>query len=713
MKTPKFLCQILAADADDEAEILIYDEIGWSWFGDGVTAKQFVKDLAELDVERITVRINSGGGDVFEGLAIFNALRRHDAMVTTEIDGIAASIASVIALAGEEVRIADNAFFMIHNPHGFAGGNASDMREFAELLDKIGGSLAGVYVDKSGQDVEAIQEWMDVETWFDAEEAKAAGFVDAITKGKEIHACADLSVFSKAPAGLVAQVVTQEALDALKTLSKIVSPVAAGGAEPAIIKAPNSSAPRAKGDSMSAEDKAAQARAKQEAADEARAEERTRIKSIRDLGREHDLEQSKIDALIDDGSSAQDAKDAILEQIKAKADASPVLSIHAVSPRADLDPQRGFGGHIEFFLACINSAGVRNRADVEDERLRPLAVADDDNKALGEGLAYLMPRAFNTPAIRAAAGSDEQGAYANPFGGFLVPDSTLPGMLTVPFEGDPTIGRTQAIPMATPTVKIPARTDKDHSTSVSGGFTVTRRPETVDFTSSRMTVEQILLQAASLVGLAFATEEILTDSAISFAALIDSGFRDQFMAHILNEKIRGNGPGEYEGILNALCKIAIAKESGQSANTIVYKNVLKMRARCWGYGNALWLANHDTLPELAQMSLAVGTGGAPVYVPGTFGGQPDTLLGRPIFYSEYPSTLGTAGDIILWNPTQYLEGVYQPLQSAESVHVRFVAHERAFKLWLRNAGASWWRSALTPAQGSNTLSPIVTLATRS
>jgi HK97 family phage major capsid protein len=112
------------------------------------------------------------------------------------------------------------------------------------------------------------------------------------------------------------------------------------------------------------------------------------------------------------------------------------------------------------------------------------------------------------------------------------------------------------------------------------------------------------------------------------------------------------------------------------------------------------------------MSLAVGTGGAPVYMRGGFGGRPDTLLGRPIFYSEYPNTLGDAGDLILWNPTQYLEGVYQPLRSAESVHVRFVQHERAFKLWLRNAGASWWRSALTPAKGSNTLSPIITLAAR-
>lgn len=93
-------------------------------------------------------------------------------------------------------------------------------------------------------------------------------------------------------------------------------------------------------------------------------------------------------------------------------------------------------------------------------------------------------------------------------------------------------------------------------------------------------------------------------------------------------------------------------------------------------------------------------------------GFPDMLLGRPIYYSEFASKLGDVGDIILGNWSQFLEGIYQPLQSAESVHVRFLNHERTFKFWLRNAGAPWWRSALTPAKSSDTLSPFVTLAAR-
>ena len=261
-------------------------------------------------------------------------------------------------------------------------------------------------------------------------------------------------------------------------------------------------------------------------------------------------------------------------------------------------------------------------------------------------------------------------------------------------------------------VDILARVDKDHSSSVSGGFTVTRKPETVSATSSRMEMELITLKASSLFGLAYATEEILTDSPMSFAALIDSGFRDQFPAHILDEKIRGNGGAEFLGVLESDAEVVVAKETGQDADTIVADNVIKMAERSWGFGSAIWLANHDTRHQLSTLTIATGTGGVLIYQPSDREGFPDMLLGRPVFYTEYASTLGDAGDIMLVNWSQYLEGLYQPLESAESVHVRFVNHERAFKFWLRNAGAPWWRSALTPAQSSDTLSPIVTLAAR-
>jgi HK97 family phage major capsid protein len=317
----------------------------------------------------------------------------------------------------------------------------------------------------------------------------------------------------------------------------------------------------------------------------------------------------------------------------------------------------------------------------------------------------------------AAAGSDEQGEYDDRYGGFTVPTTMRPGLLQIGTEGDPTTGRTMGVPMQSPMVELVARTDKDHSTSVSGGFTVSRRPETVAAAASRAAIEKVSLRATSLFGLAYATEELLTDSPMSFVAIIDSGFREQFAAHMLNEKLRGGGGNEYLGVLNSPAKVAVAAEAAQAADTILAQNVINMRARAWGYGSAIWLANHDTYPQLITMAVIVGdaygAGGiVMVYKSSSQEDRPDMLLGRPIFYSEYASKLGDEGDISLVNWSQYLEGLYQPIQSAESVHVRFVNHERAFKFWLRNAGAPWWRSPLTPAESTQTLSPIVTLAAR-
>ena len=197
---------IRAADDDGEAEILIYDEIGKDFWGEGVLAEDLVKELAGIKAATLNVRINSIGGQVFEGLAIFNALQRHPATVLTHIDGIAASIASVVALAGDEVRVAENAFFMVHNPWGFVIGNAIDMRDMAETLDKLAGSIAGTYMSKTEASEEQVQEWMDAETWFNAEEAKEAGFVDEITEAAEIKAGIDLSMFANVPTQLSAQI---------------------------------------------------------------------------------------------------------------------------------------------------------------------------------------------------------------------------------------------------------------------------------------------------------------------------------------------------------------------------------------------------------------------------------------------------------------------------------------------------------------------------
>ena len=173
-----------SADSEAEVEISIYDEIG---FG-GVTAKDFMAEVKKFKGQHIHLRINSVGGSVIEGAAIYNALRRHKGGLTVHVDGLAASMASVIAMAGEEVYIADNAMLMIHNPWSMTMGDADDLRKEADVLDKLKNTLVNAYARKTGMEASTIASMMDEETWLDATEAVAMGFADEIEDGIEAAA---------------------------------------------------------------------------------------------------------------------------------------------------------------------------------------------------------------------------------------------------------------------------------------------------------------------------------------------------------------------------------------------------------------------------------------------------------------------------------------------------------------------------------------------
>lgn len=175
-------------------EIWLYQEVGGYW--DGVTAKQFSDELKKLSgVETINLHINSPGGDVFDGIAIYNMLKSHPASVVVDIDGLAASIASVVAMSGDEVRIAANGMMMIHDAWAFAVGNSSDMRKTAEMLDKVDLNIVDTYVKKSGSDSDKIKSLMSAETWMTSQEAKDLGLVDLITDELQMAAHFDLSKF--------------------------------------------------------------------------------------------------------------------------------------------------------------------------------------------------------------------------------------------------------------------------------------------------------------------------------------------------------------------------------------------------------------------------------------------------------------------------------------------------------------------------------------
>lgn len=162
-----------------QVEILLYDEIGM-W---GISARQFAQDLKALgDLTLISLRIHSPGGDVFEGTAIYNLLKNHPARVEAHIDGLAASMASVIAMAADTIYIPENAMMMVHKPWGIQGGDADDMRRYAELLDKVESTLVSAYVQKTGRTEEDIKDLLKGETWMTGREAVEAGFADQLTE---------------------------------------------------------------------------------------------------------------------------------------------------------------------------------------------------------------------------------------------------------------------------------------------------------------------------------------------------------------------------------------------------------------------------------------------------------------------------------------------------------------------------------------------------
>ena len=179
-------------------ELTLYGEISSStWWGDEVTPKQFKEDLDALgDIETLNVYINSPGGDVFAGQTIYSMLKRHKAQVNVYVDGVAASIASLIAIAGDKIIMPANAMMMIHSPWTIAMGNAQDFRKLADDMDKIRDSMIVAYESRSALTSEEIAEIMDAETWLSAEECLEYGFADEIAEAKQIAASMDEKYFT-------------------------------------------------------------------------------------------------------------------------------------------------------------------------------------------------------------------------------------------------------------------------------------------------------------------------------------------------------------------------------------------------------------------------------------------------------------------------------------------------------------------------------------
>lgn len=337
--------------------VYIYDEIG-AW---GVTAQQFVDSLKDHEGEAIDLHINSPGGSVFDGLAIYNTLKAHQGRVDVYIDGIAASMASVIALAGDQIAMAPNALMMIHNPASGAFGDAADMRKHADLLDKVKAQLISIYLTRANVDEEDLVRMMDEETWLTADEALAMGLIDVILDAPEVDvaACArqfDLQgKFGSLPEQLKAGEPPTEA-----------PPASAGSSSPASAPVSSNSADAAdhqKGGPMDPETNQA---AITNAVEAAKSEERARRDGIRALFEPHfsieGMKDSMANCILKD-VTVEAAKDVVIEALaKARTQPEPGPVGGPVIIEDAIDKFRNGA-----FKALVARAGFGQRDDQSNE----------------------------------------------------------------------------------------------------------------------------------------------------------------------------------------------------------------------------------------------------------------------------------------------------------------------------------------------------------
>jgi len=319
----------------------------------------------------------------------------------------------------------------------------------------------------------------------------------------------------------------------------------------------------------------------------------------------------------------------------------------------------------------------------------------------------------------AAKQSTYMGEGIDAYGGFLVPPQHVAQVLQRAWEQAPILDLCQRVPMQSNIVEIPCIVETARTTgSRYGGLRLYKlADENTQISESRVQVGKVRLTLHDLGGLVPVSENLLQDSPISIPELLSSLMEQEIAFTLSDWLINGTGAGEGLGILNANCTVSVTRASG--GNNVDYADILNMWSRLWpgGRRRAVWLINTDVLPDLYKMSLTVGTsGGQAVYLPGGGAGaqaSPNgTLLGRPIYDIEQCQTAGTSGDIILADFSQMLLGqkAGEGVKFDTSAHLWFDRRLTAFRWTLRADCQPWWLSAITPANGSNTLSPFVVLS---
>lgn len=337
-------------------------------------------------------------------------------------------------------------------------------------------------------------------------------------------------------------------------------------------------------------------------------------------------------------------------------------------------------------------------------------------KTLGEFAQMIALRAEDPRLAEYRASGLNEAVPAD--GGFFVQKDFSNQLIKAAFDVGQVASKCRRFPLSSNAngIKIPAVLESSRANgSRRGGVRGYWANEAAMVTASDPSFAQVELTLNKLFCLGYVTEELLQDAG-ALDVMLNGMFAEEIGFKLDDAIINGTGAGQPLGIMNAPALITVSKEAGQAADTVVYENIIKMWSRliATSRGNAVWFINQDVEPQLYSMSLAVGAGGVPVYLPasGLSGGMYSTLFGRPVIPIEQCDTVGDLGDIVLADLSQYYLIDKGGMQAASSIHVKFIYDELTYRMTYRVDGQPSWGSTITPFKSSNTLSPFVTLAAR-
>jgi len=623
----------------ETCEIYLFEMIGKDYFSDeGITAKQFQSDLKALGpVSQIDLHVNSPGGNVWDGIGIYNILKSHKAEKRGFVDGVAASIASAILCACDHVTVYENSLCMLHNPAGLCCGQASEMLKVAEALNKVKSSLISIYRDKTGMSEQQISEIMDEETWWDGYEAKRHGLADFVEAPVSMAASIDLSSF--------------------KNFKNIPARLLPGN----------------KGDTM--EEKTQHERVYKKDLHL----EKERVAACLAIGKEFKCEDVANQAILEDWSEDQ-LREKVLSQIKNKKSEPVTLFM-------------GSSGEVKKGLIPARSPKYFD--------LFRGANYQEAKESWGDFLKRVTLDIRNETHMEKIPSS----------GGFSVPVQYAATLLDESLEDEICRPRATIWPMTTSALSIPAWDSATHTSNLFGGFAATWTGEGSTAIDQKGKLRLMTLTAKKLGIWTAASSELIADG-LNFEVSLTDAIKKALSWFLDYAFLQGIGAGEPVGVLNSPSLIVQTKETGQLSSTIVYENLANMYARLHSscHKRAVWLCNSSAIPQLLQISLALGAAGTHFPVLRETDGR-FFIFGKEVLFTEKLPALGSQGDIVLVDLSQYMIGMRSDVFLERSNAPGWHTDTLSYRILLRADGQGSWDKVITPKAGS-TLSWVVTLQAR-